>query len=240
LGAEVHLGEQVLSIERATDGAVVVRTALGEYEANRAVLSAGGWVSGFVPAEWKRVFQVYRQTLHWFAPARPADFKSDVFPTFIWRLPGVHGEHIYGFPLVDGTGGGVKVATAQLHTTTTPDTVDRHVTESECNLLYDTLLASRLPGLTRSSVKALACLYTVTPDEGFVIDHYPNWPEVALVSPCSGHGFKHSAAIGETVAELLTTGTTALDITPFRLQRFAGGQAGVPVPRAGGRTTMPE
>jgi sarcosine oxidase len=43
---------------------------------------------------------------------------------------------------------------------------------------------------------------------------------VLLVSPCSGHGFKHSAAIGESVAQLVTDGKSRLDLNPFRLSRF--------------------
>jgi sarcosine oxidase len=38
-----------------------------------------------------------------------------------------------------------------------------------------------------------------------------------IVSACSGHGFKHSAAIGEAVAEAVSTGTTPAVLAPFRL-----------------------
>jgi sarcosine oxidase len=44
-----------------------------------------------------------------------------------------------------------------------------------------------------------------------------------LVSPCSGHGFKHSAAIGEAVAEWVTEGRSRLDPGAFGLGRFEGG-----------------
>jgi sarcosine oxidase len=41
-----------------------------------------------------------------------------------------------------------------------------------------------------------------------------------VVSPCSGHGFKHSAAIGEAVAQLALTGKSAIDLQPFGLSRY--------------------
>ena len=44
--------------------------------------------------------------------------------------------------------------------------------------------------------------------------------QVILVSPCSGHGFKHSAAIGEAVAEWIVDGRSRLDLGPFGLERF--------------------
>ena len=56
--------------------------------------------------------------------------------------------------------------------------------------------------------------------EGFVIDRHPEWDRVLVASPCSGHGFKHSAAIGEALAELALTGTTRLDLSPFALARI--------------------
>jgi glycine/D-amino acid oxidase-like deaminating enzyme len=45
---------------------------------------------------------------------------------------------------------------------------------------------------------------------------------VVLVSACSGHGFKHAAAVGEIAAEL-SIGTTEGRLRPdaFRLARLA-------------------
>jgi hypothetical protein len=39
-------------------------------------------------------------------------------------------------------------------------------------------------------------------------------------SPCSGHGFKHSAAIGEALAEQVVDGKSKIDISSFSLKRF--------------------
>jgi sarcosine oxidase len=43
------------------------------------------------------------------------------------------------------------------------------------------------------------CLYTMTPDEDFVLDRRG---KVVICSPCSGHGFKFAPLIGEIVADL--------------------------------------
>jgi sarcosine oxidase len=43
---------------------------------------------------------------------------------------------------------------------------------------------------------------------------------VIVASPCSGHGFKHSAAIGETLAQMVT-GEQHLDISPFAFNPMA-------------------
>ena len=62
----------------------------------------------------------------------------------------------------------------------------------------------------------------MTPDSHFVIDRHPRHPQVIVASPCSGHGFKHSAAIGEALAQLALHGATALDLSDFRLNRLLG------------------
>jgi sarcosine oxidase len=87
-------------------------------------------------------------------------------------------------------------------------------------------VAGRLPGLLPHAVRAVACLYTSTEDSGFSIDAHPDDEDLLVVSPCSGHGFKHSAAIGEVVTALALTGSSAIDLGPFGLGRLLGGAVG--------------
>jgi sarcosine oxidase len=65
------------------------------------------------------------------------------------------------------------------------------------------------------------CLYTNTPDFHFVIDVHPTIPGVAFASACSGHGFKFAPVVGEILAELALTGSTAHPIDQFRASRFS-------------------
>ncbi|MGH3545262.1 MAG: FAD-dependent oxidoreductase [Mycobacteriales bacterium] len=142
-------------------------------------------------------------------------------PSFIWPVGSRPEELLYGFPAIDGSDGGLKVASEQYTASTTPDAVRREVGRLEAAEMYDRCIRGRLPALAPRAVKSTACLYTATPDFGFVIDRHPRNPNVIVCSPCSGHGFKHSAAVGEVVAALATGGTTDIDITPFSLRRFA-------------------
>ena len=52
-----------------------------------------------------------------------------------------------------------------------------------------------------------------------MIDRHPEHESVLIVSACSGHGFKHSPAIGEAVAQWLTGAEPELDLGPFSLSR---------------------
>ena len=79
-----------------------------------------------------------------------------------------------------------------------------------------------LPQLAEAPVRESAtCIFTNTSDGDFLIDFHPAHPQVLISSPCSGHGFKFSSAIGELQADLLSTGKTRFDISPFRLDRAA-------------------
>ena len=54
------------------------------------------------------------------------------------------------------------------------------------------------------------------------IDTYRLGEDAAYASACSGHGFKHSAAVGEALADWATEQAPRCDLFPFGLARFAG------------------
>ena len=112
------------------------------------------------------------------------------------------------------------MAAEQYETTTTAEAADRQVDPSESIGMYRDNVAGRLAGATPKLATAAACLYTVTPDRGFIVDRHPDMDRTLVVSACSGHGFKHSAALGSAVAQLLVDGRSAIDLAPFALERF--------------------
>lgn len=218
LGAEIHRDERVLAVEPSGSG-VRVRTDRGVHDAARLVLAVGPWVRDFVQPEQLRLFNVYRQVLAWFELEPAAvDHTPGAMPVFIWGLN--DGSAFYGLPSIDSTRE-IKVATEELDNPTGADEASLDVDPAEPQALHDSLIRARLPGVSARCVRAARCLYTVTPDANFVIDDYPELPGVLLVSPCSGHGFKHSAGLGEAIAQRITTGTSEADLSPFRLDRFA-------------------
>jgi sarcosine oxidase len=77
-----------------------------------------------------------------------------------------------------------------------------------------------LPQLSSRCLRSTTCLYTVTPDFGFVVDTLPGTSNVLIASPCSGHGFKHSPAIGEALAQWATGRAKPDALAPFAIDRF--------------------
>jgi sarcosine oxidase len=218
-GAAIRTDERVLGFSPSRDG-VTIETDRGRYAAETLIIAAGAWLRELLAARYGANFKVFRQVLFWFdVTGSIAPFLPERCPIFIWEPQGAE-QGLYGFPAIDGPTGGVKIATEQYETTTTPETVDRAVSSEEQFAMYETYVAPHIPALSPRCIKAVACIYTVTPDAGFVIDFHPESNRIVIASPCSGHGFKHSAAIGEALAELATKGRSRFDLSAFRLGRF--------------------
>jgi sarcosine oxidase len=218
-GAAIHRDEEVVGFRASATG-VSVRSNRATYHAATLIVAAGAWLPGLLDPDLARHFTIYRQMLAWFDVEGPiAAFAPERFPIFIWELQGKR-QGVYGFPALDGPGGGIKIATEQYDAVTTPDAVRRNVTAAEIAAMYADYVVPYIAGVADRCVKAVTCLYTVTPDFGFVLDRHSRYERVLLASPCSGHGFKHSPAIGEALAEIATGEMPRFDLAPFALKRF--------------------
>jgi glycine/D-amino acid oxidase-like deaminating enzyme len=65
------------------------------------------------------------------------------------------------------------------------------------------------------------CLYTMTPDDDFIVDHHPEFANVVFAAGFSGHGFKFAPLIAVALADLLQQGKTSLPIDFLSLDRGA-------------------
>jgi len=215
-GATLRVDEEVLAIDAAPGGARV-RTARATYAAASIVVAAGPWLARLVGGVYAERLRVLRQVLLWFETSTPSLYAPGSFPVFI-RAAADGEEHLYGFPMVDDVHG-VKVASEQETTTTDPDAVDRTVSAREAEATYRGNVALRLRGIGPRVVRAATCLYTTSPDSGFVFDRHPEHDAIWIVSACSGHAFKHSAGLGEAIAERVL-GRPGFDLSVFASRRF--------------------
>jgi glycine/D-amino acid oxidase-like deaminating enzyme len=119
---------------------------------------------------------------------------------------------LYGFPDI---GYGAKVARHHEGILVDPDHVPREVSAAEVESMRQ-LIHPLLPDLDGGFKEATVCIYTNIPDGHFLLDRHPEFEPVWLVSPCSGHGFKFSSAIGEIVCELVEKGRSEFDLSLFR------------------------
>jgi sarcosine oxidase len=214
-GAETHFGEAVLDWS-VTNAGVRVDTRSATYSANRLLLAGGAWNPALTHG-LDLPLSIERQSVFWFdQPGSGESYDSPAFPIYAHEFkPGVI---CYGFPRLQR---GIKASV--MHDgpiVTDPQQVDRQIGDEEVEPLR-VALRPILPELAKAQVRESGvCLFTNTPDHDFIIDFHPEHPQVLVSSPCSGHGFKFASAVGELQADLLTSGRTRFDISPFRINRW--------------------
>jgi sarcosine oxidase len=216
-GANIRSGETVQAIEPRADS-VRVTTDRGIVEAGVAIVAVGAWTKTLLP-EFGAGLRATREVMAWFAPTDADLLCADRFPVFI--IESRHGMH-YGIPALRGESGPAGIKVAKHHhrdETVDPDAYDRTVSAAD-QALIRAAIADHLPAANGELLDAKTCLYTMTPDGNFLIDHLPGAPNVIVASPCSGHGFKFAPVIGEALADLATTGVTPHDIGWFSRRRL--------------------
>jgi sarcosine oxidase len=211
LGAQLRIGEAVLGW-RVEGTGVVVRTDRGQYSANRLIVAVGAW-AGQLLSDLGVPFEVRRKPLYWFAASDT--YRADRgCPAFLYDLPR---GCFYGVPQIDSlgvkvarhTGGGV--VDDPLAVDRGPDAADQRAV-SEC-------IAEFLPGVRPQATSQAICMYTMTPDAHFVVDRHPEHPQVVFAAGLSGHGFKFTSVLGETLSELALDGRARLPIEFLSIDR---------------------
>ena len=220
VGAELRFEERVQSWSAEGDR-IEVRTDKGVHQAERLVITAGPWANevlrGVVP------LRVMRQVMAWFEPLTGVgEFAPERFPVYVAEDV-LGGAPIYGFPAIDGPGGGAKAAIHGSDDLCTADEVDRVVNEQDVWRVRRAVRA-RIPALDGELVRAKTCMYTMTPDEHFVIGAHPDVPGCTIACGFSGHGFKFASVVGEVLSDLAVEGETKLPIGLFEPRRFPSGQ----------------
>ena len=213
-GAALLYNETVTAII-PTDNVVEIVTDKGHCQAAKLIVSAGAWLGDLMPA-LHLPLSVKRQVLFWFTNANKHTqqfFLPDKLPVFIWEY--TKGSIFYGFPDI---GDGIKIAPHHEGQPTHPDVLTKYVSDEEVagmKAIANTHLAMD-PVFHNSDV----CMYTNTPDEHFIIDYHPQYNNILIASPCSGHGFKFSSLTGKILADMALEKAVPFDITPFRINRF--------------------
>jgi sarcosine oxidase subunit beta len=213
-GAIVHEQTEVLEIAKAGEDFVVVTREQGEFRAPVVQISAGAWAGALAARFGESVPLVAHG---------PQMGVTEPVPYSIEPVIGVHSgvveEGVYLRQVLRGNivyGGGIRGPAL-------PDIKRAYV--DPANTLR------QLPHLRRV-VPALARLRTIrtwSGIEGYLPDMIPvmgpsaRVPGLFYAFGFCGHGFQLGPGVGDTMAELISTGATTTPIEPFRIDRFAAG-----------------
>lgn len=210
-GAEVLRPETVTGWQPDGDG-VSVTTTNGCYLADRLVVAGGAWASELMHG-LELPLDVVRIVNGYFEPTSPHWYGENGAPDFLLSVPE---GNFYGMPSDEGVG--LKIG---LHRgpSTTARTIDREIRDEEIEYLR-MVLDRYMPGASGPVVKKITCMYTMTPDEDFIVELHPEHSQVAIACGFSGRGFKFSPTVGEIMADLVTEGATDHDIRFLSSSRF--------------------
>ena len=208
-GATVRFDQPVRRISQDTSG-VLVEAAMETLRADRVVVTAGAWNARLVP-QLAPLLHVDRVPLFWF---EPKSHHADLAGLPVNIIDGEVSRGCYGFPYLPEQG--LKVASLGTGNACDPDRVDR-ITSREDEAPVRDFLRRYLPCGDGELRATKACMYTISPDEHFIIGMDGR---VVYASACSGHGFKFSSVMGEILADLATTAGTAHDIGFISRGRF--------------------
>jgi sarcosine oxidase/N-methyl-L-tryptophan oxidase len=215
-GAQLWTGQRVRTIDMTPSGAVV-KTDDSTVYADRIVVSSGAWAASLMRSSGIHMpVQPTRKTVAWFESDANL-YHSSHFPAFVFNLE--QGSY-YGFPDMDGSG--VKVGRHDGGLPVQPDEVNREFgarEEDERDLRM--FLETHMPQAAGRVREGKVCLYSMTPDEHFIVDVWPEHPHAVILAGFSGHGFKFSSVMGEIAAQLLNGGRSNFDLSPFSINRPA-------------------
>lgn len=195
------------------DDGISIDTQEGTFHGKKVLVSAGTWVQKLLP---ELPIQPVRKVFAWFQADGRYSTKN-TFPAFTGEMP--NGGQYYGFPAEDNElkigrhNGGQLISETQQRTPFGEEPGDG----SECFAF----LRQFLPGIG-GCLYGASCTYDNSPDEDFIIDTLPGFPDTLIVTGLSGHGFKFAPVLGEIACEFAHGKSSRFDLQPFSLSRFAG------------------
>jgi len=211
-GATFHFHEPVLNWQPNGTG-VQVSTGTDCYFADRLIISAGPWAEPLLPG-LPLPLAIERQVLCWFEPqSQPELFSPESFPIYLFQY--APRGFFYGFP---DLGDGIKVALHHGGEVGPLENLRREVDDTDIASVRR-LRQQFVPKADGLFISATVCVYTNAPDEHFVLGPHPAHSQVIIASPCSGHGFKFAAAIGEVLAGMVAGVDSPFDLSLFRPDR---------------------
>ncbi len=216
LGVEIREMTPAESILTKRDRVEGVRTLRGTVSTPAVLVAAGPWTPGLLRPLGVDV--PIRSTRHQVVHLAP--------PAAFGPLEIVFGDMVLGFYARPETGGTVVAGMLEdePEEVVPPDGFNPGV-DFDFIERVGRLWRRRYPAAGDAQVRGgFASLYDVTPDWQPVLGAVEGVSGLYVAAGFSGHGFKLSPALGEVLAAVIAGESPPIDVSPFRLARFATGE----------------
>lgn len=209
LGARLHFDCPLHTLQAEGDG-VRLCAPQGDWHARRVIVCAGSGTHSLLPALplriWCKPFAWYQAGAS-FSEARH-------FPALHTLTP--QGRYFYSFPAVDGAlkagryDGGLPIV-PPAHC---PSARDAREDEAIHDYLQQFL--PQVGPCLRGEIASVAS----TPDDRLILDRLPGTSAIIVVAGLGSQGFKFAPALAELALALAHDEMPALNLSPFRLDRW--------------------
>ncbi|GAQ89326.1 sarcosine oxidase [Klebsormidium nitens] len=221
-----HIGTKRL-VDGSTGVEVLANDGRTVFAGKKCVIAAGAWskslfkkIAGVeVPVE-----PLHTTVAYWRTIGTDGFSAAKGFPVFInYEQPAL----IYGMPCLEFPG--LLKAAFHLGPLCDPDARAPEPLLADVHKYVVPFLREKFGSAVRTDAPALAegCMYSMTPDEDFILDFLPlpDQPKqkgpILVAAGFSGHGFKFGPLIGKIMADLATTGKCPeVPLHRFALGRF--------------------
>ena len=201
------------------EDSIDVTTDKEAYSAGKLIVTAGAWMARLMAQTGIDLpLQPLRCQPMFFRPTNEVNHSAGAMPIFIFHRGGNIHDAVYGIPDHDNVG--VKAAFHGGQEVNHPSEVN-YTPDSETVEAVRAINRHYIPGIAEGELlESRICLYTMTPDLDFIIDHHPQHKHVIVAGGFSGHGFKFSTLIGSILSDLALEGSTEHDLSLFKVLRF--------------------
>ncbi|KAK3730842.1 hypothetical protein QZH41_009958 [Actinostola sp. cb2023] len=243
-GGKLCDGEKVENIE---PGSIVqIHTARNVYKAKSVIIAAGPWVNEVLkPLGIQLPVEIWRVLLSYWKPQDPKKYSVEGgFPGFIVYLS--EHEHIYGFPVYEYPGLvkvsiGLPVHNILITFKENFQSICHHTgveissPESREEVRTNEMYVKKLSEFIKADFDGIdpvpkileACIYTVTPDHSFFLDHHPLHHNIVIGAGFS-ENFHHATdtdsrwlpVVGKILSQLVLGEKPSYDMGPFKISRF--------------------
>ncbi|KAK9521458.1 hypothetical protein VZT92_021261 [Zoarces viviparus] len=217
LGGVIRDNEKVTDIKPGP--VVTVSTSAGVYRAKSVVITAGPWANRLLAHTGLQLpLKVVKINVCYWKEKVPGTYDvKQRFPCFLLTESEETKYHIYGLPSNEYPG--LMKICYHIGGETDPDERDKQTDRSDIDILQR-IIARCFPGLVPEPAVVESCMYTMTPDQHFVLDRHPSHSNIVFGAGFSGHGFKFGPIIGKLLCELILGEVPSYDLSPFRIRRF--------------------
>lgn len=183
------------------------------------LIAAGAWASQLIPS-WSEHLTITRQVQGWVdvaTSADPLEYSPETFPTWI-RVTSKYPLPFFGVPVSGENQEGkhytkVGIHNDRIHQIDDPTHNPTQVSDEEreeylkaVEVVLDRRAWHGQKDLSPDQVRVIPCMYTMTPDENFLMGVPHEFQSVYAIAGLSGHGFKMAPALGQILADFCLVG----------------------------------